>query len=300
VFDRYSEKARRVIFFARYECAVLGGESIETEHLLFGLLREDKRFASALRTAKVSEEAVRVAIEELMPKGQKQATSVDIPLSHDAQRVLIFGAEEADANGSSVIDTIHLMLGLLRVPCLATRVLEQHGVTAAFRDLAQAPATDRPSLPPTPEPDPMSPRGAAIRAIRKQTTLQIDHLDPHQRLKRKPWMRVEALGHLVDLAATYHQILARALTESRIAVSVYLSDDWVAAQHYATYSWINLTDLWVELNRLIVHVLENMPDEKLEVPCRVGIEEPAPLLDWIGRYVTETGDLLGQILAKLD
>ena len=47
MFERYTEKARRVIFFARYEASQFGSPYIETEHLLLGLLREDKALATA-------------------------------------------------------------------------------------------------------------------------------------------------------------------------------------------------------------------------------------------------------------
>ena len=107
------------------------------------------------------------------------------------------------------------------------------------------------------------------------------------------------MGRLVDLATTYHEWLARALTQPKFTAAGYPSDLWVEAQRYDDYPWEDLVDLWASLNRLLVHVLAQVPEEKLTIQCRIGIEDSRPLLAVIGRYVAECEDLLGQILAKL-
>ena len=120
-----------------------------------------------------------------------------------------------------------------------------------------------------------------------------------QRLKRKPWSRKEALGHLVNLAVAHHQWLARALTEPKVVAGGYPLEDWVTAQHYAKYPWRDLVDLWISLNHLLCHVLAAVPEEKVNTACRIGIEEPQTLRSLIDRYVAESEDLMGQILARL-
>ena len=63
MFERYTEKARRVIFFARYEASQFGSPYIETEHLLLGLLREDKTMANRFLRSQAALESIRKQIE---------------------------------------------------------------------------------------------------------------------------------------------------------------------------------------------------------------------------------------------
>jgi ATP-dependent Clp protease ATP-binding subunit ClpC len=114
VFERYTEKARRVIFFARYEATQYGSPYIETEHLLLGLLREDKALANRfLRTHGVVE-SIRKEIESRITIRDRISTSVEVPLSAECKRVLNFAAEEAERLNHKHIGTEHLLLGILR------------------------------------------------------------------------------------------------------------------------------------------------------------------------------------------
>ena len=109
MFERYTEKARRVIFFARKEASEFGRPYIETEHLLLGLLREDKALANRfLRSHPV--ESIRKQIEERTIIRGKVSTSVDVPLSHECTRILGYGAEEAERLNHKHIGTEHLLL----------------------------------------------------------------------------------------------------------------------------------------------------------------------------------------------
>jgi len=114
MFERYTEKARRVIFFARYEASQFGSPYIETEHLLLGLLREDKALANRFLRSHAAVESIRKQIEGHTTIREKVSTSVDLPLSHECKRVLAYGAEEAERLNHKHIGTEHLLLGLLR------------------------------------------------------------------------------------------------------------------------------------------------------------------------------------------
>jgi hypothetical protein len=115
MFERYTEKARRVIFFARYEASQFGSPFIETEHLLLGLLREDRALAYRFLGSDASVvESIRKQIEGRTTIREKVSTSVDLPLSYECKRVLSYGAEEAERLGDKHIGTEHLLLGLLR------------------------------------------------------------------------------------------------------------------------------------------------------------------------------------------
>jgi ATP-dependent Clp protease ATP-binding subunit ClpC len=115
LFERYTEQARRVVFFARYEAAALASSSIDSEHLLLGLLREGKGDTGRiLKRYGISHDSVRRQVEERRASGPLLSTSVDIPLAPEAKRALGFAQEEADRTGAAKIGTEHVLLGLLR------------------------------------------------------------------------------------------------------------------------------------------------------------------------------------------
>lgn len=129
MFERYTEKARRVIFFARYEASQFGSPYIETEHLLLGLLREDKALTNRFLRSHASVESIRKQIEGLTTTREKTSTSLDLPLSNESKRVLAYAAEEAERLAHKHIGTEHLLLGLLREEkCLAAQILMERGL----------------------------------------------------------------------------------------------------------------------------------------------------------------------------
>src|SRR5713226_7322457 len=81
MFERYTETARRVIFFARYEASQFGSAYIESEHLLLGLLREDKALANRFLRQHGSIESIRKEIESRITIRERISTSVEVPLS---------------------------------------------------------------------------------------------------------------------------------------------------------------------------------------------------------------------------
>ena len=130
MFERYSEKARRVIFFARYEASTFGSPYIETEHLLLGILREDKALANRYLHSYEAIESIRKQIDASTTIREKIPTSVDLPLSHESKHVLAYAAEEAARLDQPVIETEHLLLGLLREEkSFAAEILRERGVT---------------------------------------------------------------------------------------------------------------------------------------------------------------------------
>jgi ATP-dependent Clp protease ATP-binding subunit ClpC len=129
MFERYTEKARRVIFFARYEASQFGSPYIETEHLLLGLLREDKALTNRFLRSHASIESIRKQIEGRTPIREKVSTSVDLPLSQECKRVLAYAAEEAERLAHKHIGTEHLLLGLLREDkSFAAEILHERGL----------------------------------------------------------------------------------------------------------------------------------------------------------------------------
>jgi ATP-dependent Clp protease ATP-binding subunit ClpC len=133
MFERYTERARRVLFFARYEATQLGSTSIETEHLLLGLIREGKGLTSRIfARSHLSLENIRKEIEGRTIFREKVSTSVEIPFSADTKRVLTFAAEEADRLLHTYIGTEHLLLGILREErSVAASILYEKGMRLA-------------------------------------------------------------------------------------------------------------------------------------------------------------------------
>src|SRR5512133_1262227 len=128
MFERYTEKARRVIFFGRYEASQFGSPYIESEHLLLGLLREDKALtARFLRSGGLA--SIREEIEKNTIVRQPTSTSVDLPLSNECKRAPAYAAEEAETLAHKHIGTEHLLMGLLREEkCFAAQLLVERGV----------------------------------------------------------------------------------------------------------------------------------------------------------------------------
>lgn len=144
MFERYTEEARRVIFFARHEASEFGSSQIETEHILLGLMRADNVLLRLIPNFHFND--VRKRIESLSPVAEKIPISVDLPLSNEGKRVLDHAAEEAERLGSKPITPAHLLLGLLREKrSPAASILHDYGVKLSELRLAVA------ELPPTDE-----------------------------------------------------------------------------------------------------------------------------------------------------
>src|SRR5882762_10331416 len=128
MFERYTEKARRVIFFARYEASQYGSVVIDTEHILLGLLREDKALMHRHVGAIQSGTEIRTEVERVIQRGPPIPTSAEVPLSGDSKKILKFAAEEADRLAHRHIGTEHVLLGILRLPdSLAAKLLLARG-----------------------------------------------------------------------------------------------------------------------------------------------------------------------------
>lgn len=130
MFERYTEKARRVIFFARYEASLAGAEAIEPEHLLLGIAREDDYLlARFLPNGNGSVESLRAQIQRQVAGREMIPTSVELPLAPETKRVLHYAHEESDRLRDRHIGTEHLLLGLVREErSIAAQVLSELGL----------------------------------------------------------------------------------------------------------------------------------------------------------------------------
>jgi hypothetical protein len=110
MFEHFSENARRVIFFAKYEAANMASPYVEPEHLLLGLLRQDKPLACVLLH---SLDSIREKIKARPSANAKHSPGDDVPLTLESKRVLANAAMVAE-NRSERVDTAHILVGLLR------------------------------------------------------------------------------------------------------------------------------------------------------------------------------------------
>lgn len=126
MFECYTEKARRVVFFARYEASQFGSPYIESEHLLLGFLRENKTPIPSSLTI----DPIREQIKRHTKVRNKIFTSVDLPLSKECQHILLHASEEADRLAHKHIGTEHLLVGMLQEKdCYAARLLNENGIS---------------------------------------------------------------------------------------------------------------------------------------------------------------------------
>jgi hypothetical protein len=136
MFERYTQQARRVIFFARFEASQYGSPYIETEHLLLGLLREDPELQRRFLGPTSIAAEIRTEIERQITRRERISTSVEMPLTLECKKVLTLAAEEADRLGHRHVGTEHVLLGMLGVEgSLAARLLRERGLKlAAIRE----------------------------------------------------------------------------------------------------------------------------------------------------------------------
>ncbi len=129
MWQRFTERARKVVFYAQEEAGKLGENYVSTEHLLLGLIREgDSVAARILERMGVSRGRIRVEIERQIARGDGRLGQ-DMQLTPRAKRVIDLAYDEARQLNNNYIGTEHLLLGLIREgEGLAGRVLAKQGV----------------------------------------------------------------------------------------------------------------------------------------------------------------------------
>jgi ATP-dependent Clp protease ATP-binding subunit ClpA len=155
VFERFTDRANRVVVLAQEEARRLDHNYLGTEHILLGLVREGEGVAArALESLGISLEAVRQQVEQIIGQGQ-QAPSEHIPFTPRAKKVLDLASREALQLGHNYIGTEHILLGLIREgEGVAAQVLVKLGadlnrvrqqvIQLLHGYLGKGPASDRP------------------------------------------------------------------------------------------------------------------------------------------------------------
>src|SRR5215831_15446111 len=112
MFERYTEKARRMVFFARYEASESASPSIEPHHLLLGVARADVTWIERIFGSHAGVDALR---QRFAPKAgtPKVSTSADLPLSRESRRILTHAEEESQTLEHREVGIEHLLIGIV-------------------------------------------------------------------------------------------------------------------------------------------------------------------------------------------
>lgn len=117
-------------------------------------------------------------------------------------------------------------------------------------------------------------------------------------LAPRKWSRKQILGHLIDSAANNHQRFVRAQLESPLSFPGYAQEQWVETQNYQEETWGYLVACWAGYNRHLLHVLAQIPAEKLKHICVIGGSDPVTLEFLARDYVRHLEHHLEQISGK--
>jgi ATP-dependent Clp protease ATP-binding subunit ClpC len=130
MFERFTDRSRRVVVLAQEEARMFNHEYVGTEHILLGLIREDGGVAAqALESLEITEEAARQQVEEIVGRGQAGPARKHLPFTPQGKKVLQLSLREAVALGHGYVGTEHILLGLVREDDgVATRALNGLGV----------------------------------------------------------------------------------------------------------------------------------------------------------------------------
>lgn len=157
MFERYTERSRRVIFFARYEALQYGSPVIASEHILLGLMREDKTIAPRFFPGRrgVSVDSIRKEVELRIVLRDRIPQSAELHLAPETKRILFYASEESRHLKNRHIGPEHLLLGMAREErSVAAEILFQLGMRAqdVRDDLGRQHGSPAASSPATPEP----------------------------------------------------------------------------------------------------------------------------------------------------
>ena len=126
---------------------------------------------------------------------------------------------------------------------------------------------------------------------------EISESDAAHKPDPKRWSKKEILGHLIDSASNNHQRIVRAQLTSRLDFPNYEQEFWVERQAYATEPWADLINLWLLLNRHLLHVVKAMPADVYRHDVRIGASRSMTLSAVVDGYLSHLDNHLAQIFS---
>lgn len=197
MFERFTESARRTLFFARFEVSELGGVAIEGEHILLGILRaDDGPTPRVFADAGLSYSDARTAMRAREGTSERVPTSTEIPFTDQAKRIILEHAvNEANALGHTHLGNEHLLLGILREDrSFAAELLGRHGLkTRTLReDFAKLPVV------PSPEPETPPTKGFLLKRVPFDPIMSLERIRFLAEVIAKPGTGVETARLQLD------------------------------------------------------------------------------------------------------
>jgi hypothetical protein len=110
------------------------------------------------------------------------------------------------------------------------------------------------------------------------------------------WSRKQLLGHLIDSASNNHQRFVRAVLNGPLVFPGYEQESWSRVQFAQDELWSPLVMLWASYNRHLAHIINHLPEDKLDVVCSIGAGEPVTLQFLAEDYLRHLNHHLEQIL----
>jgi hypothetical protein len=138
----------------------------------------------------------------------------------------------------------------------------------------------------------------AVMALALPALESIQEEESAERASPENWSKKEILGHLIDSASNNHQRFVRAQLGAEIKLPGYDQDSWVRTQSYQTEAWSTLVHLWKTYNLHLIHVIGQIPEEKLTSICFIGENPPVTLEFLIIDYLRHLKHHLHQILPR--
>jgi hypothetical protein len=106
---------------------------------------------------------------------------------------------------------------------------------------------------------------------------KVSDADSQVPLRAGGWSRKQVIGHLIDSASNNHQRFVRAALQGSLEFPGYDQDGCIRVQAVQQMPWAALVALWASYNRYLAHVIEHLPEDTLQSPCRIGSAEPVTL-----------------------
>lgn len=114
------------------------------------------------------------------------------------------------------------------------------------------------------------------------------------------WSPKEELGHLIDSASNNHVRFVRGTLEPQMQGPGYAQNEWVRLHGYSNMPWDEIVELWFRYNRLLVRLIENIPEDRLTTACSVGTNPSVTLRFLIEDYVVHMQHHVDQLLRRGD
>ncbi len=130
--------------------------------------------------------------------------------------------------------------------------------------------------------------------------LRIKKLEPKALLKPGEWSGREILGHLIDSASNNHLRFVNAIVTGEVHLPSYEQEKWVMVQNYDSEPWERLVVLWENYQLHLLHLIQQIPQDKLQTLCYIGQNDPMTLQDLVADYLGHLKHHLADLLPEYE